>query len=141
MNYPEHLPITITVSDPWEWGTDVGVGPFDATILKWDVRPSGAVDQVLFAFNESKVYHGVGCTYFLASCRHAGTSLKSLLLGHVAFCNAIRIPEDRAYSDTPFDWQSWWRGGVDVICTLSADWKMVKIWMLIETLRDISTSQ
>lgn len=76
-------PVRISVSDPWEFGTEVGTAPFAATIV--EPGPDMAwIDLEL----ETRIAYGsssLGC--FRASARHAGTDLLNVARGQRIVCN------------------------------------------------------
>ncbi len=117
MTYPENILVEIGVSDPWDWGTEVGCGPFDARILKWQLGPDGKPIQMLLSFVEPKTFQGVDCTYFVGSPRFVGRQLEDIICGDAVHCGLTRISEERANSADPFD-LSWWRGGIGLTCTM-----------------------
>lgn len=119
MSYPQDLIVEITVSDPWEWGTEVGCGPFPAKVLKWKMGPDGKPTQMLLSFLEPKTFQGVECTYFVGGPRFVGHRLEDVIRGGMVDCDLTRIPEERVNSADPFD-LSWWRGGVGLTCAVCA---------------------
>jgi len=106
-----NLVIKLTVSDPWEFCTENGEGPFSATIVSTDEHES-----ILLKLENSLKYDGHDCEYFVASPRHEGVQIESLEKNELD-CNMKLIPKDKAESDNPFD-LSWWRGGLGLIATI-----------------------
>jgi hypothetical protein len=74
-------------------------------------------EALLLKLHTPLSYRGINCEYFVASPRHEGTDLESLVSGAVVTFAFTRIPEDRATSANAFD-LSWWRGGIGLIGTL-----------------------
>jgi hypothetical protein len=114
----EGLEVIIVVSDPWEFGTAHGSGPFLATVLQvgpkhWD----SGTDAILLRLETPLVYEGITCEYFIASPRLDGGDIKALARGTEVDCTLTRIPADRAMSANPFD-LSWWRGGIGLVGSL-----------------------
>lgn len=110
--------VSITVSDPWDFGTEHGTGPFAAKVLQAGSNywVSGE-DALLLQLETSLSYQGSTCEYFVATPRFEIGSLASLISGYKVECNFTRVPESRTTSANPFD-LSWWRGGVGLIGTL-----------------------
>lgn len=115
-----NMEVELIVSDPWEFCTELGAGPFNARILQ--VGKSQDVpdkDAVLIQLLSPVTYREVTCEFFVASPRHENETLQSLGEGREVSCGLTVIPVDRAHSPNPFD-LSWWRGGVGLIGTLRA---------------------
>jgi hypothetical protein len=119
MNYPENMLVEIIVSDPWDWGTDVGCGPLAAKILKWKIGKDSQPMAMLLCLLTPQVYKGMECQYFVASPRHVECHIEDVVRGKELACGLVHIPEAHATSSDPFD-LSWWRGGVALICTVRA---------------------
>lgn len=112
------MEVDITVSDPWDFGTEHGTGPFTGKVLQTGSNywVSGE-DAILLQVEPPLAYRGTTCEYFVATPRLITSSLPSLTNGYQVECNLTRIPEGQAISANPFD-LSWWRGGVGLIGTL-----------------------
>ena len=117
MKCPKDVLVEIMVSDPWEWGTELGVGPFTATIVEWELHDDGQAKAILLVFANTVEFEGVECRYFVGSPRFVGAHLEDIMQGKKVECCLTRIPEDRFRSPDPFD-LSWWRGGVGLTCTI-----------------------
>lgn len=114
----EGMEVTIVVSDPWDFGTAHGTGPFAAKVLKVgrdDNVPGGY--SMLLQLNTPLHYRDLSCEFVVASPRSERGSFDFLTEGAGVDCNLTRIPEDRAASPNPLD-LSWWRGGVALLGTL-----------------------
>jgi hypothetical protein len=110
--------VAILVSDPWDFVTINGAGPFMSTLLRIGPDPDvGGHEAALLQLETPLVYEGVSCEYFIASPRHERDDLSSLASGAEVLCGLTCIPADRANSANPFD-LSWWRGGVGLIATV-----------------------
>ncbi len=110
--------ITILVSEPWEFCSVNGAGPFLATVLAVGPNhwyPTG--QAILLRLRSPVTYKGAACEYFIASPRYEGGDLQKLATGTDVDCGLTHIPADRAASANPFD-LAWWRGGVGLIATL-----------------------
>lgn len=109
--------VEVTVSDPWEFGTQHGTGPFAATVLRAGRGETGQ-EALLLRLRAPLAYRGVNCEYLVASPRHTSGSLSALTAGGGAVsCGFTVIGEERAAAPDPLD-LSWWRGGVGLIGTL-----------------------
>lgn len=120
MSFHENLSVEVTFNSPDNWTKEVGVGPFAAQILRWDVqRARGEDTQVLFSLAEPKSYQGLMCVYFLARPRIIGESLRDLMRGWKVVCTAIRVSKESIHSVDIFD-RGWVRQDIRVGCILSS---------------------
>ncbi len=112
------IEVIIVVSDPWEFLTEHGTGPFIATVIQIgaDQYVPGK-KAILLQLKNPLIYNGLTCEYFIASPRLEGRNITALATGGEVYCGLTRIPADRAISSDPFD-LSWWRGGVALVATL-----------------------
>lgn len=110
------LELTTYVSEPWEFVSLNGAGPFIAKVLAAKTNEPGK-EMLLLQLHKPLSYRDIDCEYFVATLRHEGANLESLLTGAVVTFALTRIPEDRATSTNSFDLSSW-RGGVGLIGTL-----------------------
>jgi hypothetical protein len=79
-----HLPfVHIWVSDPWEFGTDCGVGPFRATVARLDERALVARLDSPFEYKKKR------WTTVTAVSRHEGQTPTDLLRGETMFANLL----------------------------------------------------
>jgi hypothetical protein len=113
------MEMSIIVSDPWEFGTVHGTGPFIAKVLQIGIdQYIPGKELLLLQLKTPLIYQDVTCEYFIASPRLEGGDIKALVAkGDEVYCSLIRIPAERATSKNPFD-LSWWRGGIGLIGTL-----------------------
>ena len=119
MKYTETVSVQMIVSDPWDWGTEIGVGPFDATILRWRIGEDGRPTGILLRLAEAVVFRGVECRYFVGVRDSPRENLEEIIRGNPVECALTHISEERARSLDPFD-LSWWRGGIGLTCTVRA---------------------
>jgi hypothetical protein len=111
----EGLPVRLVVSDPWEFGTAHGTGPFPATVLAVGAKHRDPrTDAVLVRLTPPLVHDGVPVEYLIATPRLEGADVKALAAGQPVDAALTRIPAERAQSGDPFD-LSWWRGGLGLI--------------------------
>ena len=103
--------VEILVSDPWEFGTEVGTGPFLARIEKVfssrliAVSESTSEERILLHLDKPFGYNGLKCEYLIASSRLAGEYLAVLAVGNIAATNFVRVSQIRAEADDPFGGQ------------------------------------
>lgn len=112
------MEVMIIVSDPWDFGTVHGTGPFFGEVLQTGPghnRPGKLA--ILFRLKTPLLYQGTSCEYFVASPRHEGEDIQSLGQGKEVSCALTMIPPRQATVLNPFD-LSWWRGGIGLIGTL-----------------------
>lgn len=110
--------VCLTVSDPWDFCTEHGSGPFYGTILKvgrnpWDTQTDALLIQLIPPINYMKTL----CEYFISSPRTKNDSVSNLLNCSEINCGLVQISSAHANSQDPFD-LSWWRGGISVEGTL-----------------------
>src|SRR4051812_3327762 len=108
--------VGIVVSDPWEFGTAHGSGPFDAEIIQAGPNPNrrGKDIAALVRLKLPLQFEGTDCEYFVAQVRHEGTTMDVLRDGRPVHCNLTRVPVERASGPSALD-LSWWRGGISLI--------------------------
>jgi hypothetical protein len=110
--------VNTLVSDPWDFGTIHGVGPFLAKILEVDIdKNTGKVQGLLLQLKTPLIYQNIDCEYFIAKLRHETGEFESLLTNKEVNCNLTRISTDCATSTNPFN-LNYWRGGVGLIVSL-----------------------
>lgn len=113
-NLLKGIKINVTVSDPWEFVTEFGSGPFKFKILEVDKNFKKALIQFVPPLkSDSK-----RLTYFVVQVRHENESISNLVKNKSIACNLTGIPSDRLDLKKPFD-LSWWRGGLVLLGTLS----------------------
>lgn len=112
--------LRVIVSEPWEFVTAHGAGPFRGTILQTGPNEwSPGTEAILLQLKGPLIYEGVTCEYFIACPRVEGENVNALAVGQEIHCALTRIPSERANSPNPFD-LSRWRGGVALVATLRA---------------------
>lgn len=119
MSELEDLKVELIVSEPWEFGTIHGTGPFLATILK-EHRDSNnpTNDSILLQLEKPLEFEDTKCEFFVASRRLSEDSIWDIGKGISVGCALTQITEERSNSSEWFD-LSWWRGGVGLIADLS----------------------
>jgi hypothetical protein len=110
----EGMSVTIMVSDPWDFGTVHGNGPFYGVILKVGIiTPTsgwGSALAALIRLNATLIFEEVEYEYLVASPRLQSREINAIARGEMVPCGMVRIPPERAISSDPFD-LNWWRGG------------------------------
>jgi len=104
--------LTITVSDPWEFGEALKWRPLQGELLRLVNDERGG--QALVKLDEPFEYGGTVCCYLIASPRHVGAEMATLSAGKTVLCGVTGISEQQAESSNPFD-LSTWRGGIAFI--------------------------
>ena len=94
----------ILVSDPWDFCSECGSGPFHAVVDR--VRQG----TLLVRLDSPVSYHGARLEYLVVSPRYAGGIEQSLLAGQVVPVGMTWIDGTGVSEKDPFD-LSWWRGG------------------------------
>lgn len=111
--------VGVLVSDPWEFCSAHGNGPFGANVVdvgsnEWEP----GTDALLIRLKSPVAYRGTQCEFFIVSARHQGADLAAVASGGSVLCSFTQVPAQRARSATPFD-LSWWRGGIGLIGSLT----------------------
>jgi len=104
----EGMSVAVMVSDPWEFGTAHGVGPFTAKVVKTGKDESGLL-KALLRLDVPVVFEGVRYEFIVAESRAVSHPIEGLAHGSSA-CSMTAISSDQANSSKPLD-VSWWRGG------------------------------
>ena len=111
MQQSESVLVDVEVSDPWDFGTVHGTGPFRAKLIGIDSDPNALTSKAgLIVLEEPLSYKGEECKFFVAHPRLESDRMENILNNITVNCCLTRISEEQAESDTPFD-LSWWRGG------------------------------
>ena len=107
----EHL--ALTISDPWDFVTQNGGGPFDVIVA----RVSAASKRLLVRATRPLAHEGANHVHFVASPRHVGADWSALSHPDGLLVNLTAVSDVHAASDDPLD-MSAWRGGLVLIGTL-----------------------
>jgi hypothetical protein len=104
---------TLTVSDPWEFVTQRGAGPFEVTV-------KGASSTAVFLrLANAFTFDGEEWTYVSATPRHKASQPADLLHQGKLHVNVIRVSEDVQHSDPEsFGWKQYRGGGHMLTATL-----------------------
>ena len=96
--------VKLMVSDPWEFGTEVGSGPF------YGVVERTKESDLLLSLEKPIRFRTVGCSHMLASPRHVGTGFDRLITGTQVPASLVLITKAVAEGPDPFSPERWTRG-------------------------------
>lgn len=105
--------VSITISDPWEFETEVGIASFSGMIIDVFVvthirkDSQNVIEQILVHLTKPFGYKGLKTEFLIGSPRHKGNGLTNLLNEKLISFNFYRVSKARAGSDTPFDDSRW----------------------------------
>jgi hypothetical protein len=110
-----HIPHTVklVVSDPWDFVSAVGSGPFEAQIV--ETEGAVTIDKALIKLAEPLDYAGNVIEYLVATPRHTNQTLDAISDG-IVHINAQWL------DGPPAEWvarTAKWRGGLALIADLS----------------------
>lgn len=88
-----NLAVELVVSDPWEFGSECGTGPFPGMISSADES------EILIRFAAPIVYRGRSFVTAVARPRHAGLSIVSVVSGPLA-ANIVLLPDGSSERST-----------------------------------------
>jgi len=85
------MTVEIIVSDPWDFGTAHGAGPFKACLTCAASDPNRAMKgtAAVFKLEETRMFRDVKCEYFVAQTRHEGSDLQSESRTGTHFCEFL----------------------------------------------------
>jgi len=105
--------VKLVVSDPWDFVSAVGAGPFGAQIV--DTEGAVTIEKALIRLDEPLAYAGNVIEYLIATPRHTTQTLDAISDGTV-HVNAQWL------QGPPTEWvarAAKWRGGLALIADLS----------------------
>ncbi|MCX6013532.1 MAG: hypothetical protein NTV30_09030 [Chloroflexi bacterium] len=111
-----NLPIIIIVSDPWDFVTKNGSGPFRACILTSNKDESDRL-RALIKMDIPIIYNNLRYEYLIAESRYYQPAIDEIINGGKIPCSLTVIPYEKATSQSPTD-LSWWRGGGNLRATI-----------------------
>ena len=103
------IPLTITVSDPWDLGETVNWQPIKGQLIQMKDDERGG--QALVKFDAPLSYRGLVYHYAVASPRLEGNHMVEVNDGKMVCSALIGISDQQAESNNPLD-ISRWRGGL-----------------------------
>ena len=104
------------VSDPWDFGTQYGTGPFPGEII------ATTNEAWLLKLPEPIRYQNTEFSYLVVTARHVGTSLSEVSKTSAVPVNMTPIPPEKAKTEDP-----------DALFKAAAAWRA---WHLIGGLRE-----
>lgn len=94
--------VELEVSDPWEFGTVHGTGPFYGKLVKLFSSKVYCGDKLaVLKLNKSLDFKAVRYEYLLAQARHTDASITELENGGKVRCNLSAISEGSANANDP----------------------------------------
>jgi hypothetical protein len=104
---------TLWVSDPSDWGTDVGTEPMLVEITT--VITQSPEQAILVKLHEPRLFRQEEVEYLVGQPRYAGARIvDDLAAGKLVLCGFTHLTKERVASADPFD-LSLWRGGIGLI--------------------------
>lgn len=96
--------IDLEISDPWEFGTVHGTGPFRALLVKFFTSSTYECDKLGVAkLDVSVIFKGKTYEYILMQSRHTDVGIEELKRGNTILCNLLAISENSADSSDPLE--------------------------------------
>ena len=109
--------VHLVVSDPWDFVTANGSGPFEATVRELGGEPPGPCRTILFELAVPVPYEGSEYRILSASARYRGSSFEQLATGKSVACNVYGLKGNLSDAEGPSH-PSKWRGGLSLIGTI-----------------------
>lgn len=81
----KNLPVSILISDPWEFGTECGTGPFSGTVI------DATTERLVIALSTPIDYRGKALKTVVARSRHVGVETQSIMTKAMA-SNLMLLP-------------------------------------------------
>src|SRR5262245_54241000 len=95
--------VAFTVSDPWDFVTFVGSGPFKGTVVETRMNPRTHSTSLLVRSDVSLTHEGESTRSFVVESRLEGRPLDDVAKGKEVPCNLTGIDESKAPPGNPFD--------------------------------------
>lgn len=87
--------VAVTVSEPWDFGTELGVGPHPGTIVADHRATEGHHAAVILQMDYRLVFQGSDYSLVRAAPRRESVGLDRLLAGERVFCSLVAVtPRD-----------------------------------------------
>jgi len=100
--YKHQVRIELEVSDPWEFCTVHGTGPFHGLLIKLFTSMEYGADKLGVVKLDTPLYfHGMQYEYLLVQSRHADVHVVELENGRTICCNLSAISETSANLGDP----------------------------------------
>ena len=105
--------VDICISDPWEFGTENGCGPFQAVIVDMAFSEVWSHEVLFVHLSEALEYKGMTFDLLVASARHGSTdqAIVGLMRGGGDMpANFLPVPIQREDGVGPMEFVEQWRG-------------------------------
>jgi hypothetical protein len=83
--------VALTVSEPWDFGTEVGVGPHLGTIVADCLTVGDKPGEVVVEMDDQLTFRGSSYSLLRAVSRRVSVGLERLLAGDRVFCNLVAV--------------------------------------------------
>jgi len=93
--------VSISVSDPWDFGEEIGWKPLVGRLVKIVDDDQGG--KALIMLDDVVTYRGAPWRYLIARIRHQGDQISALQSGKAVLGSIYGIPEDQASSAQAMD--------------------------------------
>jgi hypothetical protein len=93
--------VQLTLSDPWDFVTSCGSGPFRGKVLRF--FQVGDLEQLLVEMSSDIAFGGRRCQHIVIKPRHCGHSLLEADPLTPVPCNATGLSRAQATSENPFE--------------------------------------
>ena len=94
--------IELEISDPWDFGTVHGTGPFQGCLVKFFESGAYDVDKLGVAKLDTALdFQNVHYEYLLVQSRHADVHIVEIESGRTVLCNLSAISETSANAEDP----------------------------------------
>lgn len=106
------MKIALIISDPWDFYSKNGPGPFTANILQ--IKN----EDILIRLIKTIKFKENVCEYFIVRSRYETNFIEELIKGETIPVNLTMINDKNAKENDPFDLSNW-RGGIGLIGTIN----------------------
>jgi hypothetical protein len=97
-----NMEVAIEVSDPWEFGTAHGTGPFDGHLMKlFSCKEYNGDILAVLRLDTPLDFKGMRYEFLLAQARHTNVSVADIENGNQILCNISAISKQSAAAVDP----------------------------------------
>jgi len=100
------------ISDPWDFGTQHGNGPFTVSLADWSGDAEKTRGQALIELDRGLEFKGVRFRSLVATTRHSEEGFEALEEGHEVAVNLTPVADDLTVVSECFESAKKWRGWV-----------------------------